>query len=110
MPDIDPKRTVKAITVRVFEDDGGVVPGMDMDAQPPGTCQRVHNNRMMFTCPGCGQWGGVQAFHGDKKPEGWQIVSGTLDDASTLSLSPSIHCISCCGWHGYLREGVFRSV
>jgi hypothetical protein len=103
----DPKRTVKATVAHVFDADGGAPGGLD--GHPPGTCQQTQKNRLMFTCPGCGQWGGVQAFHGEKKPEGWQIVAGELGDATTLTLSPSIHCISCCGWHGYLKNGVFES-
>lgn len=106
MAEVDPKRTCPAVYQPVFDADGGAPNGTDF---PPGTCQRVQPNRLMFTCPGCGQWGGVQAFPSPKKPEGWEIVSGTLDDPTTLTLSPSIHCISCCGWHGYLRGGVFTS-
>lgn len=101
----DPKRTVKATVARVFDEDGGAVLPID---QPPGTCQRTQKNRLMFTCPGCGQWGGVQAFDGPKKPDGWQIVAGMLDDPTTLTLSPSIHCVGCCGWHGYLTAGEFK--
>lgn len=103
----DPKRTCKATVVQAFDADGGAIG--DMDGHPPGACQHVYKNRLMFTCPGCGQWGGVQAFPPPKKPDGWEIVSGSLDDASTLTLSPSIHCVGCCGWHGYLKNGTFES-
>ena len=102
----DPRRTCPAVFRHVFDDDGGAPNGTDFE---PGTCQRVRPNRLMFTCPGCGQWGGVQAFAPPKRPEGWEIVSGTLDDPAALTLSPSIHCVGCCGWHGYLRNGVFES-
>lgn len=105
----DPKRTCKATVAHVFDADGGAPNGVD--GHPPGTCQRhpARSNRLMFTCPGCGQWGGVQAFPPPKKPEGWEIIAGSLDDATTLTLSPSIHCVGCCGWHGYLTAGEFRS-
>lgn len=102
----DPRRTCPAIHRQVFDADGGAPNGIEAE---PGTCQRVQPNRLMFTCPGCGQWGGVQAFPPPKKPEGWEIVRGTLDDPTTLTLSPSIHCQGCCGWHGYLTDGVFTS-
>ena len=118
---IDPRRTVKARNVRVFDADGGAPDGIDA---LPGDCQRREPYRgetvprLMFACPGCGQWGSIAC--GSPKPTGgvggvrlagpsWEIVAGSLDDATTLSLSPSIHCQGCCGWHGYLTNGEFKS-
>ncbi len=99
MTTVDPKRTgVRAKLIADFE----------FDAEP-GQCLR-NGDRLMFACPGCGQWGGVSA--GTPKPAqgpSWQIVAGTLDDPATLTLAPSINCIGCCGWHGYLKNGVFES-
>ena len=72
-----------------------------------GACY-ILEGRLGFTCPGCGQYGSIRAGH--PKPEqspSWDIVEGTLDDPATLTLSPSINCIGCCGWHGWLRNGVF---
>jgi hypothetical protein len=102
---IDPKRTIKARVVRVFEDDGSAPNGLDAE---PGDCQRTAHDQLMFACPGCGQWGGVRATH-PKEPSSWDVVSGSLDDAATLTLVPSIHCIGCCGWHGHLKNGIFES-
>src|SRR5262249_35745726 len=108
---------VKATVAHVFEDDGSAPNGLD--GFPPGTCQfrpdatagKVGGeDRIMFTCPGCGQWGGVRVGHPKSSPSpSWDIVSGDPADATTLTLAPSIHCVGCCGWHGYLRNGVFES-
>lgn len=108
MPEKDPKRSCRAVVRHVFDPDGGAPNGIAAD---PGTCQRhpEKGDSLMFACPGCGQWGHVRAFPPPKRPEGWEIVAGSLDDATTLTLSPSIHCIDCCGWHGYLTAGEFRS-
>jgi hypothetical protein len=56
----------------------------------------------VIACPGCGEIG--TARDGAK----WQVVSGNMDDVTTLTLTPSI-LKSCCGWHGYLRNGVFEA-
>jgi hypothetical protein len=110
---IDNKRTCKAKLVRVFEDDGGAPNGIDAE---PGDCQRREpyrgeiDPRLMFACPGCGQWGSIPVGHPKPaKSPSWDIVAGSLDDPTTLSLTPSILCQSCCGWHGYLTSGEFRS-
>lgn len=55
-----------------------------------------------LACPGCGQIGTPR----DKQQ--WKVNGGTLDDVTTLSLLPSIKK-NCCGWHGYLTNGVFES-
>lgn len=54
----------------------------------------------LICCPGCGQVG--SARDGAK----WQVAAGSLEDVTTLTLIPSI-AKGCCGWHGYLRNGVF---
>lgn len=53
-------------------------------------------------CPGCGQLGGPKAG------VNWTVIKGSLEDVSTLTIRPSI-AKSCCGWHGYLTDGVFNS-
>lgn len=96
---IDPKRTgVKAFMVPEYKE------GLD-----PGACvHHPEDERLSFACPGCGQWGGIRGTH-PKQANSWDITSGSLTDATTLTVSPSIHCIGCCGWHGYLINGVFQS-
>lgn len=84
------------------------------DVAEPGQAMRLYpdDNLLQFACPGCGRCGAIPAAH-PKPPNGngatWDLVGGTLDDVTTLTLSPSIHCVGCCGWHGYLRNGVFES-
>lgn len=116
-PQIDPKRTVKATPRVVFDPDGGAPDGIDVE---PGVCQPREpyrgytHRRLAFACPGCASWGSIpcrkagEAFD-PRESNGWEITAGTLDDPTTLTLSPSIHCVGCCGWHGYLTDGVFRS-
>jgi hypothetical protein len=95
---VDPKRTVSARLVGEFK----------FDAEP-GDCL-LEGERLMFACPGCGLWGGVNVGH-PKPAQGpsWDVVKGNPADPAKLSLTPSIHCVGCCGWHGFLTEGVFRS-
>lgn len=99
---IDPKRTgVKAKLIDEFH----------FHAEP-GDCQYdPETKRLSFACPGCGAWGGISCGH--PKPAespSWDIVSGAPEDPATLTLSPSIDCRGCCGWHGHLKAGVFVSV
>lgn len=100
----DNKRTgVKAFVVSDQFSPGG---------EQPGACRYWKEaERLMFACPGCGLWGSVRI--GNPKPTekpSWDIVAGTTDDLTTLTLQPSIHCVGCCGWHGHLVKGVFVSV
>lgn len=71
---------------------------------PPGLMiQRLDPDsgcNFIIACPGCGELG--TARDGAK----WQIVSGSEKDVTTLTLEPSI-LKNCCGWHGYLRNGIF---
>ena len=73
---------------------------------PPGSMIRVEGDKSgtghIIACPGCGQFGSA------REGARWTVQSGSLDDVTTLTLSPSIQK-SCCGWHGYLRNGVFES-
>lgn len=61
-----------------------------------------------YRCPGCGQNSWLPAMTDQKHPYSWLC---TQEDPVTLS--PSIHHTvkkGGCGWHGYLRDGVFESV
>jgi hypothetical protein len=69
-------------------------PGAFIDRDP------LDANNWVLCCPNCGQAGGP------KKDARWTILQGSFLDVSTLTLSPSI-LKSCCGWHGYLVNGVF---
>lgn len=101
----DPKRTgVKAVASDWTEPPMELID--DKWHAPPGTMIRRGDNGafagFLIACPGCGQIGGAR--DGAK----WDVVSGSVEDVTTLSLSPSI-LKGCCGWHGYLRNGVFES-
>ena len=54
----------------------------------------------VIACPRCGQLGAP------REGQVWKATQGSFDDVTTLSLEPSI-AKSCCGWHGYLRNGKF---
>lgn len=102
-PAIDAKRTVNAT---LFDWSGLDHP----DYYEPGASQHLYPGHLAFACPGCGRVGAILA--GEQKPvpsPSWKIESGILDDPTTLTLSPSINCVGCCGWHGYLRNGVYVS-
>ena len=67
-------------------------------------------DHLMFACPGCGQFSPIRV--GVDKPSdapSWCVTTGRVDDVKSLSLVPSIHSKYCCGWHGYLTDGIFRS-
>ena len=99
-PPVDPKRSGVRAVLREFR----------LDADPGDCIYHPEESRLTFACPGCAQWGGVRCGHPKpaEKPS-WDIVSGRPEEPDTLTLAPSIHCQGCCGWHGYLKDGVFES-
>lgn len=109
-PTIDPKRTVRA--TQAARDDPELAPGQFCYAAPGKARQLDQGDHLLFACPGCGQTGAIRASH-PKADNGngatWDITGGSLADVTTLTLSPSIHCVGCCGWHGHLVGGEFRS-
>ena len=75
-----------------------------------GACYKMSNDYFAFSCPGCGRFAGVRVGH--PKPQdspSWDVVSGNVEDPTTVTLAPSINCKGCCGWHGYLQNGMFVS-
>jgi Family of unknown function (DUF6527) len=75
----------------------------------PGQCFDTCENYLCFACPGCGNIGNIKV--GSPKPEpspSWNIVAGSVADLEHLTLTPSILCKGCCGWHGWLVKGVFQ--
>lgn len=102
-PVIDAKRTVPATP---FNWKGNDYP----DYGEPGAGGRHAADCYVFACPGCGRFSGITVGH--PKPAespSWDVAAGSLDDVTSLTLMPSINCVGCCGWHGYLRGGVFVS-
>lgn len=80
----------------------------DFEAGGPGVVQFAYHGSqpasLLIKCPGCGQPSALP-LDTTKKPS-WQLVS-----MAPLTLAPSIHHNageSPCGWHGYLRAGIFR--
>lgn len=75
----------------------------------PGQSGMLYNTVIMIACPGCGKFGSmsVDVIKPTQSPS-WQIVKGVKEDVTSLSLIPSINCTGCCGWHGYLTDGVFK--
>lgn len=102
MIEIDLKSRVEATLLK--EED---IPG---EQEPiPGGCFHHTPGRLLFGCPGCGRFGSI-VVSSPKNPisPSWDLVSGNLDDPKSLTIAPSINCVGCCGWHGYLRNGVFE--
>jgi hypothetical protein len=98
-PEVNIKRTVKLIPT-VFD---------ELEDGEPGKAAIFHENVLHFTCPGCGRFGGIGICYGANVPNAWLLVEGNKNDPTTWTLSPSIRCVGCCGWHGYLTKGVFTS-
>ncbi|CAM3265285.1 hypothetical protein DESA109040_05800 [Deinococcus saxicola] len=86
------------MTVRMI--DGKARPG-----SLPGTTTRCESGPgpvHRISCPcGCGMV--ATASH--------QVISGSVEGGN-LTLSPSLHMTApgACGWHGFLVDGVYRSV
>ena len=101
----NPKRTgVKAILVTGDWPDTSLL-------EPPGTIRVLHDgDEIALACPGCGRVSAMRV--GTTKPAqspSWQITTGSLNDVASLTFLPSINCVGCCGWHGWLKNGVFES-
>lgn len=65
---------------------------------------------VFLACPGCGWVSAMRA--GDIKPAhtpSWRVAFGSLYQPTGMSLRPSINCVGCCGWHGWLTRGVFHT-
>lgn len=112
----DPKKNVADEIAKEDADRNGVkasmIPWMEPPLElidghwhgPPGAFLDRHgtdSSHWLLCCPGCGEVGSPR--DGAK----WTCEQGSFDDVTTLTLSPSI-LKSCCGWHGYLRNGVFK--
>lgn len=71
---------------------------------------RDYKDHLLFACPGCGRMGSIRATRPKNVGgQSWEIVAGELTEPESLTLAPSIHCVGCCGWHGFLKNGVFES-
>lgn len=80
------------------------------DYGTPGSGCLMHGDCFVFACPGCGRFGSIRI--GRPKPAespSWEIVAGEASNPESLTLKPSINCVGCCGWHGYLTLGTFET-
>ena len=95
---VDARRTVPA---RIVADIAG--PDVGPGCLEPRVIPDADVAGYGFTCPGCGaeSWLPVAPESG-----GWTLTAGEFATGVGLTLSPSI-LNRCCGWHGYLRDGVF---
>lgn len=62
---------------------------------------------MIMNCPGCGDRSAMTVYPvGTPKPPSpsWEM-SG---EGANLTLKPSINCIGCCKWHGWLTNGEYH--
>lgn len=63
---------------------------------------------IILNCPGCGNRSAMDVYSaGEAKPPSpsWLM----LNPPESLTLQPSINCVGCCKWHGWLTNGVFKS-
>lgn len=66
--------------------------------------------KLAIACPGCGRRSMLPLVAGHRCR--WTVTAGDVRDLASLTLSPSIfHRVEDggCGWHGWLRGGVFES-
>jgi hypothetical protein len=104
-PEVDPKRTGLKAVPTVFECKDGYFP----DYAEPGSFELRLGEKgsyVMLACPGCGRVSGMTV--GNPKPAeapSWELT-GT---PAAPTLHPSINCVGCCRWHGWLKDGVYKS-
>lgn len=103
MIDKDPKRTgLKAVPVIFGKDEDGF---LELGEAEPGQFE-ITGGSVLLACPGCGHVGCMRV--GNPKPGASPSWAMTGDPAAP-TFSPSINCVGCCGWHGFLKNGVFES-
>lgn len=75
---------------------------------PPGSAfLDLEYSHLEFTCPcGCGTTHCIPLCEGEKIAHAW-LWNGNKEKPT---LTPSIFCQTPCKWHGYLTDGIFKSV
>lgn len=103
-PATDPKRTgVRATPTTLLTDDG-----YPSHAEPGAFELHPGDRVLALACPGCGHVSGMAV--GNPKPPNENGATWLMTGVPpAITLSPSINCVGCCGWHGWLRDGVFHS-
>ncbi len=106
-PAVDPRRTGLKAVPTVFVPDKEE--GLYAEYAEPGWFElRVgeKGTLMMLACPGCGRVSGMTV--GNPKPDNGNGATWLLTGpAESPTLHPSVNCVGCCGWHGWLKNGVF---
>lgn len=85
-----------------FQDfDGNVI-------EDPGALPDGEQLYLEYCCPRTGRPCGSIVIGKKEKPDG---SPSWLWDGNALlpTLSPSVNCVGGCGWHGFLRSGVWES-
>lgn len=96
----DPKRTGFKATVLTTD---------TWEPGEPGAVRLLNAETLVMACPGCGRVSAMSV--GNPKPAkgpSW-LLAGDATKPETVTLSPSINCVGCCGWHGWLRAGIYES-
>lgn len=71
-----------------------------MEAAPPGAIHYLDGGAII-KCPGCGSESFCEERRGDNHPS-WTM------DHQTQTWQPSVHhSANGCGWHGFLKNGVW---
>lgn len=96
---VDPHRTVPMKEV-VFPADDGSFPAF---AEPGSVDKETFGpDFWLISCPGCGYVSGLRVGNPKPNKEGAFAI---IDDGT---LHPTIKCVACCAWHGYLTKKVFK--
>lgn len=67
--------------------------------------------RLNFVCPcGCGSVGGVSVRKDENDRGGNHPIWGWNENKEQPTIQPSIKFVGGCGWHGFLTNGIFKTV
>jgi hypothetical protein len=96
---------IKATQVNSFEELHTNIPGQYY--LPINSDKEI--KAIIMNCPGCGKTGGMTVYKPNtpKPPSPSWEMNG---EGENITLKPSINCVGCCGWHGYLTNGEYKSV
>lgn len=107
MTDTDLRRSVPARFAAPDDVPSRMQPG-DLYPERPSPDGNVVG--YVYACVGCGSLSGIHLRGRVGEGPRWRVESGDPGRPSSLTLAPSIlhdPAKGGCGWHGYLRGGVF---
>lgn len=75
------------------------------DLSENGVPGAIHylDSGLAIRCPGCGKESCLPTEPGMAHQWNWD------GNKESPTLTPSVHSVGCCGWHGYLRKGIWES-